>query len=75
MTYTDKRRKLTLFVQVKCGEGCFGSVLTVTAVQAGLGAHLDFLFQVLGDEVSQVSFVADRPLELQSRGDCGPSAL
>lgn len=49
--------------------------LTVAAVQAGLGAHLDFLLQVLCDEVGQVSFMADRSLELQSRGDRGPSSF
>lgn len=49
--------------------------LTVAAVQAGLRAHLDFLLQVFGDEVGQVSFVAHRSLQLQGRGDGGSSAL
>lgn len=34
-------------------------LLTVTAVQTGLGAHFDFLLQVLGDEMSQIPILAD----------------
>lgn len=47
---------------MKSCEVCLSSILTVAAVQTGLGAHFDFLLQVLGDEISQVSFMADRPL-------------
>lgn len=48
--------------------------LTV-GVKAGAWAHFDFLLQVLGDKVSEISIMAHCALQFQGAGDSGPSAL